>query len=836
MSKNLVIVESPAKAKTIEKFLGKDYKVASSFGHISDLPSKELGVDVEGDFEPKYQVSKDKKDVVKKLKELAKKADMVWLASDEDREGEAIAWHLAETLNLDKDKTKRIVFHEITKSAINKAIENPRQIDYNLVDAQQARRVLDRIVGYELSPVLWRKVKGGLSAGRVQSVSVRLIVERERDIQAFEAEASYRVDAEFTTEDGKSFKAKLPSNFKSKKEAEAFLNKNINANYSIADLEKKPVKKSPAPPFTTSTLQQEASRKLGYSVGRTMSNAQRLYEAGLITYMRTDSVNLSVEAKQGAEREIISAYGEEYSKPRNYKGKAKGAQEAHEAIRPTNFASHSVSVERDQARLYDLIWKRAIASQMSEAKLERTNVKIAVEGNSTVKEQFSANGEMITFEGFLKVYLEGNDDEDEEQSGLLPDLKVNDNLNRNYITATQRFTRPPARYTEASLVKKLEELGIGRPSTYAPTISTIQNRNYVEKGTVDGEEREYIQLVLEDEKLKENNLTERHGSDKGKLVPTDIGMIVTDFLVNHFESILDYNFTAKVEESFDDIADGKEDWKAMMKDFYKGFHPQVEDVKENAERESGERILGIDPKTGKQVSVRLGRFGPMVQIGTVDDEEKPQFASLSPDQQLGTITYEEAMDLFKLPKKLGHYNEEEVEVNNGRYGPYVRYGEKFVSLPKGVDPLSVEYDEALVYIKEKEKADAPIYTYQGLDVQKGKGRFGPFIKWNNMFINVNKKYDWDNLSDDDIVTLIEDKIQKEKDKLIHVWEDEGIRVEKARWGRHNVIKGKQKVELAKTVDVSKMTLEEAQAILEKNAPKKKATKKKTTKRKTTKKK
>ena len=833
MPKNLVIVESPAKAKTIEKFLGKDYKVESSFGHIADLPSKELGVDVEGDFKPEYRVSKDKKDVVKKLKDLAKKAEIVWLASDEDREGEAIAWHLFESLDLDKDKTKRIVFHEITKSAINKAIENPRGIDYNLVDAQQARRVLDRIVGYELSPVLWRKVKGGLSAGRVQSVSVRLIVERERDIQNFEAVASYRVDAEFTTEDGTSFKAKLPKNFNSKEEAEKFLNDNIEATYQVSDLQKKPAKKSPAAPFTTSTLQQEASRKLGFSVSRTMSNAQRLYEAGLITYMRTDSVNLSDEAKKGAEKEIISAYGEKYSKPQNYKGKAKGAQEAHEAIRPTDFSSHTVNVERDQSRLYDLIWKRAIASQMSDAELERTNLRVKVNSKNKVDEEFTANGEIITFDGFLKVYLEGTDDEDVEQEGILPDLKIGENLRNKYITATERFTRPPARFTEASLVKQLEELGIGRPSTYAPTISTIQNRNYIEKGTHEGDEREYKQLIFENQKIKEKNLSEKTGSNKGKLVPTDVGFIVTDFLVNHFESILDYNFTAKVEESFDDIAEGKEDWRAMMKDFYKGFHPQVEDVQENAERESGERILGTDPKTGRQVSVRLGKFGPMVQIGTADEEEKPQFASLSPDQQLNSITFEEAMDLFKLPKALGHYKDDEVEVNNGRFGPYVRYGEKFVSLPKGVDPLSVELDEAIIYIKEKEKADAPIYIYDGLEVTKGKGRFGPFIKWNNMFINVNKKYDWDNLSEEDIVTLIEDKIQKEKDKLIHVWEDEGIRVEKARWGRHNVIKGKQKVELAKTVDVSDMTLEEAKALLEKNAPKKKTTRKKTTKKKTT---
>lgn len=823
MAKNLVIVESPAKAKTIEKFLGKDFKVESSFGHISDLPSKELGVDVEGDFKPKYEVSRDKKAVVKKLKDLAKNSDMVWLASDEDREGEAIAWHLAEALNLDKTKTKRIVFHEITKSAIQKAIENPRDIDYHLVDAQQARRVLDRIVGYELSPVLWRKVKGGLSAGRVQSVSVRLIVEREREIQEFTSVASFRIDAEFSNEAGQSFKAKLPKTFSTQKEAYKFLESNISATFKVADLEKKPAKKSPAAPFTTSTLQQEASRKLYFSVSKTMTMAQRLYESGLITYMRTDSVNLSDEARNAAKKEIESAFGSKYSKPRNYTGKSKGAQEAHEAIRPTDFSLHSADIDRDQARLYDLIWKRAIASQMSEAELERTNVKISA---STHKDQFTAYGEVITFDGFLKVYLEGSDDEDVEQQGMLPAMKTNENLHNNYITATERYTRPPYRYTEASLVKQLEELGIGRPSTYAPTISTIQNRNYVEKGSVEGVERNYTQITLKKGHLKEKVLTEKYGSDKGKLVPTDIGMIVTDFLVTHFEHILDYNFTAKVEEDFDAIAEGKEDWTKMMKNFYKEFHPQVEHVQENADRESGERILGSDPKTGKQVSVRLGKFGPMVQIGTVDDDEKPQFASLSPDQQLNTITYDEAMDLFQLPKSLGTYKGEELEVNNGRFGPYVKYGSKFVSLPKGVDALSIELEDAIELIKEKEEADAPIYTYKKLPVQKGKGRFGPFIKWNNMFINVNNKYDWDNLSNDDIVELIETKIQKDIDKVVHNWEEEGIRVEKARWGRHNILKGKTKIELDKSVDATKLTLEKVKSIIEDKAPKKKASKKK----------
>ena len=822
MAKNLVIVESPAKAKTIEKFLGKDFKVESSFGHIADLPSKELGVNVEGDFKPKYEVSKDKKDVVKKLKTLAKNAEMVWLASDEDREGEAIAWHLAETLKLDKAKTKRIVFHEITKAAILKAVENPRGIDYDLVDAQQARRVLDRIVGYELSPILWRKIKGGLSAGRVQSVSVRLIVEREREIINFDPKALYRIDAEFSTEEGQSFKAKLPKTFATKEEANNFLEANASASFKVSDLEKKPAKKSPAAPFTTSTLQQEASRKLGFSVSRTMTNAQRLYEAGLITYMRTDSVNLSNDARQAAEVEINNSYGSQYSKPRNYKGKSKGAQEAHEAIRPTDFSRSSVNIDRDQARLYDLIWKRAIASQMSEAQLERTNVKIKA---STHNDTFNANGEVITFDGFLKVYLEGTDDEDSEQEGMLPTLKVNQPLQNNYITATERYTRAPYRYTEASLVKQLEELGIGRPSTYAPTISTIQNRGYVDKGAIEGVERNYTQLTLQGGKVKDKLLTEKVGSDKGKLVPTDIGMIVTDFLVAHFDTILDYNFTAKVEDQFDDIAEGKESWTKMMKDFYKDFHPKVEHVQENAQRESGERILGKD-SNGRQVSVRLGKFGPMVQIGTVDDEDKPQFASLLTEQQINTVTYEEAMDLFQLPKNLGVYEGEDIEVNNGRFGPYVKFGKKFVSLPKGVNPLDVELDEAIVLIKEKEKADAPIYTYKELPVQKGKGRFGPFIKWNNMFINVNKKYDWDNLSEMDIMELIEDKIQKEKDKLIHHWEAEGIRVEKARWGRHHIIKGKAKIELPKTVDVSKFTLEEVKDILEKKSPKKKATKRK----------
>ncbi|GFD94893.1 type I DNA topoisomerase [Tenacibaculum mesophilum] len=828
MAKNLVIVESPAKAKTIEKFLGKDFQVESSFGHIADLPSKELGVNVEGDFKPKYIVSTDKKAVVKKLKDLAKKAETVWLASDEDREGEAIAWHLAEQLKLKNENTKRIVFNSITKNAILKAIENPRTINYNLVDAQQARRVLDRIVGYELSPVLWRKVKPGLSAGRVQSVAVRLIVEREREIEGFTPVASYRVDAEFVNAEGKKFKAKLAKNFSTKKEAENFLNSCLGAEFSVADLQKKPAKKSPAPPFTTSTLQQEASRKLGFPVAKTMMVAQRLYEAGLITYMRTDSVNLSDDAKKAAQAEIIASYGEEYSKPRNYATKSKGAQEAHEAIRPTNMENHEITGEYDQTRLYSLIWKRTLASQMSEAKLERTVVKI---DNNKNKKQFTANGEVITFEGFLKVYLEGTDNEEEEQAGMLPKMEVNEELINELITATERYTRPPARFSEASLVKQLEELGIGRPSTYAPTISTIQRREYIEKGTVEGKERNYTQLSLANQEVSEQILTERVGSDKGKLVPTDIGNIVNDFLVENFDAILDYGFTAKVENEFDEIAEGKEDWIAMIKDFYKNFHVVVEDVAANAERAKGERLLGVDPESGKNVYVRLGRYGAMVQIGEATDEEKPRFASLQGDQTMNSITYEEAMDLFKLPKILGDYEEKEVVVANGRFGPYIKFDSKYVSLDKGENPMSVDMDRAIELIEAKRKADAPIGEYEGMPIQKGVGRFGPFIKWNSIFINVNKKYDFDNLSQADLEELIEDKKRKEREKLIHNFEEVGIRVEKARWGRFNVIKGKIKVELPKTTEIEKLTQEEAVKMIEAKTPKKKTAKKKATKKK-----
>lgn len=823
MARNLVIVESPAKAKTIEKFLGKEYTVRSSFGHIADLPTKELGVDVDQNFKPKYRVSRDKKKVVKELNNLAKKAEIIWLASDEDREGEAIAWHLAQELELADKDTKRIVFNEITKSAILNAIENPRPIDQNLVDAQQARRILDRLVGYELSPILWRKVKGGLSAGRVQSVAVRLIVERERDIQNFDSTNSFRVDAEFKTQNGNSFKAKLPSNLKTKEEAEEFLKQNIGAAFTVADLAKKPGKKTPAPPFTTSTLQQEASRKLHFSVGKTMMLAQRLYEAGHITYMRTDSVNLSHEAKQGAAKEIEKTYGKEYAKTRTYKSKSKGAQEAHEAIRPTNFARHSIQGDNDQKRLYQLIWKRGIASQMSDAKLERTTVKIGADAHD---KHFTAKGEIITFDGFLKVYLEGTDDEFTEKTGLLPPMKKDDPITDKYITATERFSRPPARFTEASLVRELESLGIGRPSTYAPTISTIQNRKYITRGNIEGEDRKYSVLTFKNNKISHQEKTEKVGSDKGKLIPTDVGMVVNDFLVKHFSHILDYNFTAEVEEDFDRIATGNEEWTKMMKAFYEKFHPTVKDVEQNAEREVGERILGEDPKTGKPISVRLGKYGPMVQRGSVEDDEKPEFAGLAKGQNLENLTFEEALKLLELPKELGEYKGEKILVNNGRYGPYVKYGKKYASLSKGEQPTDIDYDRAVEIIKAKEKADAPIYEYENLPVRKGKGRYGPYIKWNNMFINVNKRYDFDNLNEEDIIELIENKKKKEREKIIHNWEDEGIRVEKTRWKRSKIIKGKIKIELPKEVDAKALTLEKVKEIIAKKVKSKKSKPKK----------
>ncbi|MEJ6798062.1 MAG: type I DNA topoisomerase [Crocinitomicaceae bacterium] len=828
MAKNLVIVESPAKAKTIEGYLGKDFVVKSSYGHVRDLAKKGTAIDIENNFAPNYEVSADKKQIVAELKKLAKAADVIWLATDEDREGEAISWHLFETLDLAKKETKRITFNEITKTAVLASIEKPREINQELVNAQQARRVLDRLVGFELSPVLWRKVKPSLSAGRVQSVAVRLIVEREKEIIAFQNNSFFRVNGSFL-KGNERISCELNKQFDEQKEVQNFLAQIADVDFSVQDVTMKPAVKSPTAPFTTSTLQQEASLKLGFSVSRTMGVAQRLYEAGKITYMRTDSVNLSDTAIEGAKSEILRAYGKEYSNPKKYVSKNANAQEAHEAIRPTDFSAHTTSGESDQVRLYELIWKRSIASQMAQAKLERTTIKI---GNKSIKEIFQAKGEVIKFDGFLRVYLESNidDDEDEEndeKSNLLPAVSKGDALNRNWVRATQRYTRPPARYVEASLVKKLEELGIGRPSTYAPTISTIQKRGYVEKQERDGEERAYNVLTLTDDGVKVEELTEITGRDKNKLSPTDIGIVVTDFLTEHFGKILDYNFTAKVEAEFDEIANGLKEWTSMIKDFYIPFHATVENTLENSDRASGERALGEHPKSGRKIIARIGRFGPMVQIGDEqEDGEKPQFASLRTGQSINQITLEEALELFEFPKNLGVFDGEEVVVALGRFGPYVKYQEMFVSIPKGEDVGSIEIDRAIELIKEKLEADAPIAEYEGLPVQKGTGRFGPFIKWNEIFINVNKKYDFDNLSKGDIKELIESKKQKEIDKMIHNWEKEGISVQKARWGRFNIVKGKLKIELPKTFNVDTLTLNKVEEMIEAKKPKQKAAKKK----------
>ena len=815
MADNLVIVESPAKAKTIEKYLGNEFKVASSFGHISDLPSKNIGIDIENDFKPNYEVSSDKKTVVKNLKDLVKKSKTVWLASDEDREGEAIAWHLFRTLKLNADNTKRIVFNEITKSAITNAVNNPRSINYNLVDAQQARRVLDRIVGYELSPVLWRKVKGGLSAGRVQSVAVRLLVEKEREIRDYNSTSSFKVEARFKNSDGKDFTARLSNEFSSQEDAAAFLSNLNGAIFSVSEIIKKPLKKSAPAPFTTSTLQQEASRKLSFPVSKTMSVAQRLYESGHITYMRTDSVNLSTLAIDEAKKQIINTFGDSYSSPKKYSTKSKSAQQAHEAVRPTNFSMSVDTIkDYDQKRLYSLILNRTLASQMKPAELEKTNIKIS---SSKGAEIFFASGEVIKFDGYLKLYQVSKDNDNDENDGILPGFNENEVLELCEIYAQQKFSRPPYRYSEASLVKKLEELGIGRPSTYAPTISTIQNRGYVEKGSTEAKSRPVIKINLVNGAISEETLSEKFGSDKGKLIPTDIGMIVTDFLTNHFEYIMDYNFTARVEQDFDSIAEGKKDWTEMMKKFYGNFHPVVEDVQQNASRESGKRVLGTHPENNKEISVRLGKFGPMVQIGTVDDDEKPKFASLPQDLQIESVTLDEALSLFELPRTLGEFQGEDLVANNGRYGPYIKFGKKFISIPLGKSPTSITLEDAILLIEDKIKADAPIHVYEGKDVQKGKGRFGPYIKWNNMFINVNKKYDWDNLTINEIEELIEDKKQKEIEKVVHNWEEEGIRVEKGRWGKFYLIKSKKKILLDKNLDVHAMSIGQAKEIYKANS-------------------
>lgn len=769
MAKNLLIVESPAKAKTIEGYLGKDFLVKSSYGHIRDLVKTDDAIDTADDFKQKYEVPADKKAVVSELKKLAKNAETVWLASDEDREGEAISWHLFETLGLKKENTKRIVFHEITKPAILRAIESPRSIDYNLVNAQQARRVLDRLVGFELSPVLWRKVKPSLSAGRVQSVAVRLIVDREREINRFEAEAAFKVVAIFSTGNKKErFKAELPKRFATEAEAEQFLRDCISADFNINSLDTKPSKRNPAAPFTTSTLQQEASRKLGFSVARTMSVAQRLYESGRITYMRTDSVNLSDTALLSAEQEIRSAYGERYHKRRQYRTKSAGAQEAHEAIRPTYFDQHTIPGESAERRLYELIWKRAIASQMSEAEFERTTARVGV---STRKEELVANGEVLKFDGFLKVYFESTDEEqesnveDNNDNALLPPLHKDQSVTLESLSATERFSRPPARYTEASLVKKLEELGIGRPSTYAPTISTIQNRGYVVREDRDGKSRNYRVLELNNSEIAAITKTEMTGAERSKLFPTDIGMVVNDFLVEHFNGIVDFHFTAKVEKEFDEIAQGMKEWTDMLRDFYGPFHDEVQNTIEHADRASSQRDLGIDPESGKPVSVRIGRFGPLVQIGQQDDEEKPRYASLRPGQMIETITFEEAMELFKLPKKVGLFEEKEMSVAIGRFGPYIRHNNAFYSLPKDVDVHDVTEESAIVIIQDKRKKDAEkiIRVFdENPDARIENGRWGPFIRFGKQNIKIPKGTDIETITFEDVLKWQEEDAKKPK--------------------------------------------------------------------------
>ena len=806
MSKNLVIVESPAKAKTIQKYLGKDFEVKSSFGHIRDLPKKGMGIDLQT-FTPDYEVSSDKKKIVSELKEAAKKAETIWLASDEDREGEAIAWHLAQELKLNDKNTKRIVFHEITKNAILKAVENPRKIDENLVNAQQARRVLDRIVGFEMSPVLWKKVKTGLSAGRVQSVAVRLIVEREHEIRDFVPTSSYKIEGVFQNKAKQNIPAKLKKDFASENEAEKFLELSKNTEFKVLNIEVKPGSRSASAPFTTSTLQQEASNKLGYGVTTTMRVAQRLYEEGYITYMRTDSVNLSQEAINAAKQHIIKEFGENYSKPRNYTTKSSSAQEAHEAIRPTDFSVKTIG-DAQLNKLYQLIYKRTLASQMENAKIEKTVIEI---GNQSLPSNFEVQGEVIIFDGFLKVYDIAKNEEEENNEKTLPKVEIGEVLSYKEITANQRFTKPSPRYTEAGLVKQLEELGIGRPSTYAPTIQTIQNREYVDKREILPQEREVVKITLNKTSIKKEILTEKFGGDKNKFVPTDIGEVVNEFLINNFDEILDYGFTAKVEADFDKIAEGNEEWKAMITDFYTKFHPKIEEVEENADRATGERLLGKDPKSGKNVYARIGRFGPMIQIGESDDKEKPTFASLMKNQNIATISLDEALELFKIPFDLQDYEGKPVSVGAGRFGPYVKFGDTFISLPKGEDPFSVNQERAEEIIREKQKADAPIATFNGEPVTKGVGRFGPFIKYQNIYVNVPKKYDFDNLSQSDINELIEAKLEKKANRYIQQWEKEKVSIENGRWGPFIRFK-KANIKIPKKADGEKYTAEELSVI------------------------
>lgn len=812
MAKNLLIVESPAKAKTIEKILGSDFQVKSCFGHIRDLEKAGMGIDVEKNFKPRYIVPEEKEKVVAELKRLASKSSEVWLATDEDREGEAISWHLCEVLGLDPKTTKRIVFHEITKPAIKAAVENPRLLDMNLVMAQQARRVLDRIVGFELSPVLWRKmsVRNNLSAGRVQSVAVRLIAEREREINAFTPTSTFKIEALFTAKDVSDKAVTFSAEGKkqnSPEDAEAFLQGCKGASYKVTDIQVKPGKRSPAPPFTTSTLQQEASRKLGYGVSRTMLIAQKLYENGHITYMRTDSVNLSDTALGDITRTVKGMFGDDYHQFRKYKNKNENAQEAHEAIRPT-YMSNSTVEDPEWKRLYELIWKRTMASQMSDAELEKTIAKIEV---STNKEELTASGEVLKFDGFLKVYREDKDEdeaEDDANEGMLPPLTVGQQLPLKEMKATERFSRPLPRYTEASLVKKLEELGIGRPSTYAPTISTILKRGYVEKRDKEGVVREYRVFVLKEDQVKKEIEKENTGAEKSKLFPSDVGLLVTDFLKQYFDDIMDYSFTARIEEEFDEVAEGKMKWNKMIDDFYSPFKKDVEKTIETAERIKGERELGTDPDSGKPVVARMGRYGPMVQIGGVEDEEKPRFAKIPTGKSIETITYEEAMELFKLQGTFGEFEGKDVSVGVGRFGPYVKWGEEYVSIPKGTDLSTVDITKAIQLIEEKKKADAPVGTYDDKPITKGTGRFGPYIKWDGMFINVPRRYNFATLTQAEMNELIDAKVKKEANRYIQRWADDKIALENGRWGPF-IRFGKKMVKVPRKADETKYTAEEA---------------------------
>ncbi|UTA70285.1 type I DNA topoisomerase [Emticicia sp. 21SJ11W-3] len=815
MSKNLVIVESPAKAKTIEGYLGKDFIVKSSFGHVRDLPEKELGIDINKNFAPKYTISADKTKVINELKKIAKESETVWLATDDDREGEAISWHLKESLGL-KDSTPRIVFREITKKAITNAIENPRTIDMDLVNAQQARRILDRLVGFELSPVLWQKIRTGertnLSAGRVQSVAVRLIVEREREIDGHNSKSSFKVVAQFLVEKGKVLNAELPKNFETEEQARTFLEKCRNAIFTIKNLEVKPGKKSPAAPFTTSTLQQEASRKLGFSVLQTMTVAQKLYESGKISYMRTDSTNLSGEAIEKAKAQIEAAYGDKYVKVRQYKTKSESAQEAHEAIRPTDFSREKVDGDRNEQRLYDLIWKRSIASQMADAELERT---IATIGISTTAEELVATGEVIKFDGFLKVYLESSDDEDEESKGMLPPLTIGQLLDLSEMKATERFSKPAARYTEASLVKKLEEMGIGRPSTYAPTISTIIKRNYVVKEDRPGKERTFREFSLKNNNITEKVGKETYGTEKAKLFPTNIGIVVNDFLVENFDDVIDFSFTANVEKDFDKVADGKVQWQKMIGDFYKDFHHKVEQA-DNAKATKGARELGVDPRTGKNVSVKIGKFGPYVQLGDNTDEEKPVFASLLKSQLVDNITLEDALallDMPKLPREVGFYEDKPLVVAVGKFGPYIRHDDKFYNLEKSEDPYLVTEQRAIEIIEAKRNSGdlsqpKDLGIYEGLAVNVGKGRFGFYVKHGDKYYNIDKTIKAAEVDIDQAIEIIKAKKAAESSKIIKEFpENTSIQVLNGQYGPY-IKAGKRNVKIPKGTDPASLTLED----------------------------